>query len=94
MSEESKITAKRVGGIWHGYLEGHPEVDERGLTESIAKRKAGEIAHHSYGMTCGATTRMFGGKACEKPPEHDAGEEIREHRQGSVTWAAVPESRV
>lgn len=26
--------------MWHGYLEGYPEVDERGLTEDIARRKA------------------------------------------------------
>jgi len=34
-----KITAQRIGGIWHRYLEGHPEVDERGLTQEIAKMK-------------------------------------------------------
>jgi hypothetical protein len=49
MSEESKITAKRIGGIWHGYLEGHADMDERGLSEKIARRKAGEIAHHQLG---------------------------------------------
>jgi len=34
-----KITTQKTGGIWHGYLEGHPEVDERALTEEIARRK-------------------------------------------------------
>jgi len=24
------ITTKKVGGIWRGYLEGHPEVGEQG----------------------------------------------------------------
>ena len=38
-----KIETKKVGGIWHGYLEGHPEVDERGLTEEIALRKVERI---------------------------------------------------
>ena len=38
-----KITVQRVGGIWHGYLEGHPEIDERGLTEEIARRKVERI---------------------------------------------------
>jgi hypothetical protein len=38
-----KITTKKVGGIWHGYLEGHPEIDERGLTEEIAQRKVERI---------------------------------------------------
>jgi hypothetical protein len=34
-----KITVQKIGGIWHGYLEGHPEVDERALTAEIAERK-------------------------------------------------------
>lgn len=38
-----KITTKKIGGIWHGYREGHPEVDERGLTEEIARRKVERI---------------------------------------------------
>jgi hypothetical protein len=37
------ITTQKIGGIWHGYLEGHPEVDERGLTEEIARRKVERI---------------------------------------------------
>lgn len=41
MSEE--IETKRVGGIWHGYLKGAPSVDERGLTEEIARRKVQEL---------------------------------------------------
>lgn len=35
-----KIRVEKTGGIWHGYIEGHPEVDERALTEDIAWRKA------------------------------------------------------
>lgn len=38
------IIVKKVGGIWHGYVEGHPEIDERALTEEIARRKATEAA--------------------------------------------------
>ncbi|HEY0141274.1 MAG TPA: hypothetical protein VGF48_10280 [Thermoanaerobaculia bacterium] len=38
-----KITTQKTGGIWHGYLEGHPEVDERGLTEEIARQKVERI---------------------------------------------------
>jgi hypothetical protein len=34
-----KITVRKEGGMWHGYLEGHPAVDERGLTEDVARRK-------------------------------------------------------
>src|SRR5205823_2419037 len=33
------IRTEKIGGIWHGYLEGHPEIDERALTEEIARRK-------------------------------------------------------
>jgi hypothetical protein len=39
-----KVTAQRIGGIWHGSVEGHPEIDERGLTEEVAKRKAVSVA--------------------------------------------------
>jgi hypothetical protein len=38
-----KITVRKEGGIWHGYVEGRPEVDERGLTEAIARRKVERI---------------------------------------------------
>jgi hypothetical protein len=34
-----KIRTQKTGGIWHGYLEGHPEVDERALTEEMASEK-------------------------------------------------------
>jgi hypothetical protein len=38
-----KITTQKIGSIWHGYLEGCPEVDERGLTEEIARVKVERI---------------------------------------------------
>jgi hypothetical protein len=38
------VTVQRTGGIWYGYVEGHPEVDERGLTEEIARVKAERVA--------------------------------------------------
>lgn len=34
-----KIVTKKIGGIWQGTVEGHPEIDERGLTESVAREK-------------------------------------------------------
>jgi hypothetical protein len=37
------VTVQRTGGIWHGYVEGHPEVDERGLTEEMARIKAERV---------------------------------------------------
>jgi hypothetical protein len=38
------VRTEKVGGIWHGYLEGHLEIDERGLTEEIARRKVESVA--------------------------------------------------
>jgi hypothetical protein len=38
-----KITTRKIGGIWHGYLDGHPEIDERALTEEIARQKVKRI---------------------------------------------------
>jgi hypothetical protein len=38
------IQVRKIGGIWHGTIEGRPEVDERGLTENIARRKVETIA--------------------------------------------------
>jgi hypothetical protein len=37
------VTVPRTGGIWHGYVEGHPDVDERGLTEEMARLKAERV---------------------------------------------------
>jgi hypothetical protein len=34
-----KINVQKVGGIWHGTIEGHPDVDVRALTEEISRRK-------------------------------------------------------
>ena len=38
-----RITTQKTGGIWHGYLEGHTEIDERGLTEEKAREKVQRI---------------------------------------------------
>lgn len=43
-SAVDRIRTEKIGGIWHGYLEGHPEIDERALTEEIARRKAESVA--------------------------------------------------
>lgn len=34
-----KITTQHNGGIWDGYLKGHPELHERDLTEQTARRE-------------------------------------------------------
>jgi hypothetical protein len=38
------IKTEKVGGIWHGYVVGHFEINERALTEEIARAKAEQIA--------------------------------------------------
>jgi hypothetical protein len=38
-----KIRVEKTGSIWHGYLEGHPEIDERGLTKEKALEKVRRI---------------------------------------------------
>lgn len=34
---------RKTGAIWHGTVEGHPDIDERGLTEDVARRKVEEL---------------------------------------------------
>lgn len=38
------IRVEKVGGIWHGTIYEHPEIDERSLTEEIARRKVNDVA--------------------------------------------------
>jgi hypothetical protein len=38
------IKVQKVGGIWHGTIDGHLEIDVRGLTEEIARRRVLEVA--------------------------------------------------
>ena len=38
------IRVEKVGGIWHGTIDEHPDVDVRGLTEEIARRKIEDLA--------------------------------------------------
>jgi hypothetical protein len=55
-----KIETKKIGGIWHGYLEGHPEVDERALTEEMAVRKVERILEKKFdgeGVPSGSSER-------------------------------------
>jgi hypothetical protein len=40
--DDLKVKVQKVGGIWHGLVEGHPEIDQRALTAEIAERKAKE----------------------------------------------------
>jgi hypothetical protein len=47
------IRVEKVGGIWHGTIDGHPEIDERGLTEEIARRKVEQAALQITERTAG-----------------------------------------
>lgn len=38
------IRVEKVGGIWHGTIDGYPEIDVRALTEEIARRKVTDEA--------------------------------------------------
>ena len=41
---ELRISVQRVGGIWRGSIDGHPDVDERALAEEIAVEKTERAA--------------------------------------------------
>jgi hypothetical protein len=41
---DERVKTKKTGGMWHGYLDGHPEIDERGLTEEVARMKVERVA--------------------------------------------------
>jgi len=58
--EDLKIRVRKIGGIWHGYVKGHPEVDERALTEEIAARKAREAANRLSEQSTSAAKREEG----------------------------------
>lgn len=53
-----KINVLKVGGIWHGTIDGYPDIDARALTEDIARRKVEAIAAALHGS------------ASEKDDEH------------------------
>ncbi len=40
-----KIKAERIGNIWIGGIEGHPEVAERALSKEAAEEKARRVAY-------------------------------------------------
>ena len=53
-----EIRTEKTGGIWHGYLEGHPQVDERALTEEIAWQKVKRIIEQSGVSLSGVTSNQ------------------------------------
>ncbi len=56
-----KIKVQKVGGIWHGTIDDHPDVDVRALTEDIARRKVEEIARRKVNDVASTLT-------CAPPP--------------------------
>jgi len=56
--DQLEIIVQKTGGIWHGTIKGFPEVDERGLTEEIARRKVTAVADR---LRESAATRQRGG---------------------------------
>lgn len=53
--------------MWHGYVDGHPEVDERGLTEEIARRKAQSVADRLVAKSGGGGECGVAGAPTPKP---------------------------
>lgn len=45
MNDQPQIRAQRIGSIWHGTVDGFPEIDERGLTPKVARAKAERELH-------------------------------------------------
>src|ERR1041384_2107891 len=64
----TEINTRRIGSKWHGYIDGRPDIDETALTEEAVRRKAEQIRDRLG--ACGARTRLFGGKTCERVKGH------------------------
>ncbi len=39
-----KVHVQKIGSIWHGTIDDYPDIDVRGLTEEIARRKVEDLA--------------------------------------------------
>jgi len=84
----AEITTRKIGSKWHGYIDGRPDVEETALSEDAVQRKMEQLRERIG--KCDATTRLFGGKACELIAGHRAaGEKRTQHRSGSLTWVEV-----
>src|SRR5687768_5520113 len=58
-----KIVVSKTGAIWHGTVEGHAEIDERGLTEEVARRKVEQLlARRSDGAADGRSRSAAGSR--------------------------------
>jgi hypothetical protein len=87
-SMHADITTKKIGSKWHGYINGRPDINETALSEKAVRQKMEQL-YEQLG-TCGATTRLFGGRTCDLIAGHHVpGEKRTQHRSGSVTWIEV-----
>jgi hypothetical protein len=84
----AEIKTKRIGSKWHGYIEGRPDLDETALSEEAVRRKMEQLRDRIG--TCGARTKLFGGRACELIDGHRVlGKTPIEHRSGELTWSEL-----
>jgi hypothetical protein len=84
----AEISTKKIGSKWHGYIDGRPDIDETALSEEAARRKVEQLRDRIG--TCGARTKLFGGKTCELITGHRAiGEKRTQHRSGTIVWIDV-----
>jgi|UPI0004AC7581 hypothetical protein len=60
-----KVEVKKVGGTWHGTVEG-TQIGERGLTAEIAERKAREALENCSPLPSGAISCATAFAAVEK----------------------------
>ena len=85
----AEITTKKVGAKWRGSIEGRPDLDETALSEDAVRRKMEQLRDQIG--TCGAMTRLFGGKTCQLiAGHHPVGKKRIEHRNGTITWIELP----
>jgi len=85
---DAEITTSKVGTKWHGYIAGRPDLDETALSEEAIHRKMEQLRER-IGV-CGARTKLFGGRMCERIAGHfEHGARRSLHRNGSITWIDV-----
>lgn len=53
------IVVRKTGGLWHGTIDGHNDVDERALTAEIAERKTRELAASKFSRIERVTVRRI-----------------------------------
>lgn len=86
---DAEIRTEKIGTKWHAYLDGRPEIDQTALTEEAARRMVKQMRDR-FG-TCGAKTKLSGGRTCERVlGHHELLGKRSAHRSGGVSWIDVP----